>query len=311
MGMGVSAEDAAKMFSIVSPASPGQEGTAVQAGLRAIDDMKAEGTGEQFGVKRGMTQYESVKAFAENVNKRKQDLIDRGKTDQEATDEIAALLKEKGVADDVRERRGLVAGFGRQGVELGGFQRYEKIEQETPEDFEAQRRQCYERSDQGKADAVANREAVARAVEGEKEQDVKLELDRARAQVIESGDLKNPTMGNSLCGYAAGVLPGTPELEQQLTNRQALANLTGRAIELGLKPRGDERTASGRAELTTESLASQDRINDDIRELLKAIKEAIERIATKGAVVGGGAAAAGITAVLSAAPAGGSGKRGS
>ena len=31
MGHGISAEEAAKMFSIVAPASPGQEGTAVEA----------------------------------------------------------------------------------------------------------------------------------------------------------------------------------------------------------------------------------------------------------------------------------------
>ena len=137
MGHGISAEEAAKMFSIVVPVSPGQEGIAIEAGLRAIEDMKAAGTGEDFGVKRGTSQYDSVKAFAENINKRKADLVASGKTQQEAEDELSATLKDRGVAADVRERRGLVAGFGRQGVELGGFERYERIARETPEDFEA------------------------------------------------------------------------------------------------------------------------------------------------------------------------------
>ena len=38
MSMGVSAEDAAKMYAIVSPAAAGQEGTAVQAALRRPGD---------------------------------------------------------------------------------------------------------------------------------------------------------------------------------------------------------------------------------------------------------------------------------
>ena len=131
MGHGISAEEAAKMFSIVVPASPGAEGMAVEAALRAVEEMKAKGTGKEFGVKEGMTQYESVKAFAENINKRKQDLVAGGKTEQEATDIVNRKLAEAGVAADVRERRGLVAGFGRQGVELGGF---ERLREDRPRD---------------------------------------------------------------------------------------------------------------------------------------------------------------------------------
>ena len=76
-----------------------------------------------------------MKAFAENIDKRKQDLIAGGKTEQEATDIVNKKLAEAGVAADVRERRGLVAGFGRQGVELGRFECYEKIARETPRRF--------------------------------------------------------------------------------------------------------------------------------------------------------------------------------
>lgn len=49
MGHGVSGEEAARMFNIVAPASPGQEGTAVQAAFRAVGEMKNKGTG---GVRR-------------------------------------------------------------------------------------------------------------------------------------------------------------------------------------------------------------------------------------------------------------------
>ena len=168
MGHGISAEEAAKMFSIMVPVSPGQEGIAIEAGLRAIEDMKAAGTGEDFGIKRGTSQYDSVKAFAENINKRKADLVASGKTQQEAEDELSATLKDRGVAADVRERRGLVAGFGRQGVELGGFERYERIARETPEDFEAVRKKRYEESPQARQDAVDNAQAVDKAEAGER-----------------------------------------------------------------------------------------------------------------------------------------------
>ena len=147
------------MFSIVVPVSPGQEESPSRPafGNRGHESGR---TGEDFGVKRGTSQYDSVKAFAENINKRKADLVASGKTQQEAEDELSATLKDRGVAADVRERRGLVAGFGRQGVELGGFERYERIARETPEDFEAVRKKRYEESPQARQDAVDNAQAV-------------------------------------------------------------------------------------------------------------------------------------------------------
>ena len=100
------------MFSIVSPASPKEPGIAVEASMRAISEMKAKGTGTEFGVKRGMSQFEAVKAFAENINERKQKLMAGGMGEQAAQDDVEALLQEKKVANDVREARGLVRGFG-------------------------------------------------------------------------------------------------------------------------------------------------------------------------------------------------------
>ena len=160
MGHGISAEESAQLFSIASPVSPGEEGTAVEAALRAIEEMKSKGTGEEFGVKRGMGQFESVKAFAQNIDQRKKALIAGGKTEQEAQDELNALLEKKKVANDIRERRGLIGGFGRQGIELGGFERYGRIAAETPDDFESARKKRYEESDQGRQDRIAAASAV-------------------------------------------------------------------------------------------------------------------------------------------------------
>ena len=218
MGHGISSEEAAKLFSIASPAAPGQEGNAVESALKAIEEMKAEGKGEDFGVKRGMGQYESVKAFAENINKRKADLVAGGKTEQEATDEVAALLKEKGVAADIRERRGLVAGFARQGVELGGFKRYEKIQEETPEDFEAARKKRYEESIQGRDDAIANAKAVEMAKAGERNSGVARYREIAETELIRGGAFEKVQPAAELASH----LPGASDARTILINQQAI-----------------------------------------------------------------------------------------
>jgi hypothetical protein len=260
MGHGVGAEEAAKMFSIVSPASPGQEGTAVQAALRAVDEMKAKGTGEEFGVKRGMSQYESVKAFAENINKRKKDLVASGKTQQEAEDEVSALLQEQNVAADVRERRGLVSGFGRQGVELGGFERYERIAEQTPENFETVRRETYEKSEEGQHEKARIDQAVATAERGAKQQDVQLELEQAKARVTRSGELEHGGVGQ-IIGGAVGTFTGVSS-EQQMIDEEAIRNLRQRA---GVAEPGTAAADVG--------LLSQESVNTEIRDLLKIIAE--------------------------------------
>jgi hypothetical protein len=180
MSMGVSAEDAAKMYSIVSPAAAGQEGTSVQAALRAVQEMKNKGTGGEFGVKAGMSQYESVKAFAENINKRQQDLMGQGKTEQEASDIVQKQLADKQVAADSREARGLVRGFGGQGVRLGGFARYEGIEAATPDEFEQSRVQQYRDSPAGKQNQREAHDAVVTAERGQA--NVKVEELRQEAE---------------------------------------------------------------------------------------------------------------------------------
>jgi hypothetical protein len=269
MAHGVGAEEAARMFNIVAPASPGQEGVAVQAAFRAIEAMKIKGTGQEFGVKEGMTLYESVKAFSEDINKRRQSLLAEGKSEQEATDALTKLLTEKDIGTEVRERRGLISGFARQGIELGGFKTFEGIAEKTPEDFEAARKKRYEESDQGLRDAADVRQAVARAERGEKLQAITLELERARAQVIQSGEMERPTDQNAVRGFL-GNLNGV-DLEQQLANKRALSNLGQRAAEAGIETRFNPATEEGRQNISRESIESQIRVNQRIAELLEEI----------------------------------------
>jgi hypothetical protein len=269
MGHGIESEEAAKLFSIASPAAPGQEGTAVESALKAIEEMKVEGKEKEFGVNNKMTQYDSIKAFAENINQRKQAMIAAGKTTKEAEVEIAKVLKESGVAGDVRERRGLVRGFGKLGVELGGFQRFEAIEQATPQNFEQARKERYEDSFQGKQNAEDIREEVARLERGEKYQQLRLEMSRARAQVTASGEPEKPTALNAARGAFSGA--NNVELEQQLVNRQALENVVRRATEAGIETPYNPETALGRASIAAESLAGQVQVNERLQHLLEEI----------------------------------------
>jgi hypothetical protein len=295
MGHGISAEEAAKMFSIVAPASLGQEGTAVEAALRAIEEMKAKGTGQEFGVKEGMSQYDSVKSFAENIDKRKQDLVSQGKTEQEAQDSVAKLLAKKGVAADVWERRGLVAGFSRQGVELGGFERYERIARETPEDFEATRKKRYEESAQGRQDAIDNAQAVARAEMGQR--------GNARAklrQITEIELTKGAAFEKVQPGAeAASHLPGVSDAQTILINQQAIRH--GRAM---LR---ESESLTDTATTTKQGLTDQ-----LLREMLKRLESMDEETKKANAKkMGIGGELRPPTAPLISPPAGGANKRGS
>jgi hypothetical protein len=185
MGMGVSTEEADRMFAIALVAALDQEGVAGQANLRAIQGMKNKGTGEEFGVKRGMGQYESVKAFAENLKQRRKALVGQGKTEH-ARDELAAVLKQCEVIPDVREARGLFSGTMRQGVQLHGFERYKGFEAVTPADFEPQRRRNCETSNEGRASRIAVMKEVEQAEAGARNEPIKRRKDLAVAELLKN-----------------------------------------------------------------------------------------------------------------------------
>ena len=165
-----------------------------------------------------MTQYESVKAFAENIDKRRKDLMAAGKTEQEATDVVNRKLAEAGVAADVRERRGLVAGFGRQGVELGGFERYERIARETPEDFEKGRVARYEQSKQGRQDKIDVAEAVTKAEVGERNEGLARWRQIAETELTKGGAFERVQPA----AEAASHIPGASDARTILINQQAI-----------------------------------------------------------------------------------------
>jgi hypothetical protein len=270
MADNISVQDAAKMFNIVAPAAgKGEEGTAVEGALRAIQEMKNENKGREFGVERGMTDMEAVRSFAANIEARKQKMVAGGMNPEKAKDELQALLASQDIAKDVREACGLVRGFADQGVEREGFLQYDEIHRNLPADFEQRAVKEYRDSDQGKRDAETVRQSVARVVRGEKTQDVELELEKTRSEIIESGRAEKTTPENALRSGFSVV--NRVDLEQQLVNERALRNVGRRAAAAGVETPFDDRTALGRANIATESLANQLQINKDIRHLLEQI----------------------------------------
>lgn len=175
-----------------------------------------------------MSQWESVKAFGKNINERKQKLIAGGMSNQQAEDEVQKLLAEKQVTPDFREARGLVRGFGRMGVELGGFQRFDAIEANTPLDYEKRQVKDYEGSEGGQqalrdADtALADAKAGARNVRiAEIRQEAETQLkNEGRFERFDASDL-----GRKATEKIGGLLgAGTPSAREQLINERALEN---------------------------------------------------------------------------------------
>lgn len=183
LAMGLDPVEAAQAFAIAAPAAPGQEGTAVQAAMRAITKMKVDGKEGQFGVNNNMSPYESLKAFGANMAERKKAFKDGGMSENAANTALAKVLGEAGVAERIEEQRGLIAGFGRMGTELKGFETFEKVAAGTPKDFESKRAEDYAGSAEGKQTQAEANYALTRAVKGEKFQDVELEKFRSKTEL--------------------------------------------------------------------------------------------------------------------------------
>jgi hypothetical protein len=133
MARGATGQEAATLFNVVAPVGPsGEAGTSAQRAMSAIMKMKVEGKGKEFGVEDSMKPMEAIKAFSENINKRRDKLLAEGKDEETANVQIEKLLAEKDVVSEEREARGLVRGAAGQGVKLGGFAQYQRILRKFP-----------------------------------------------------------------------------------------------------------------------------------------------------------------------------------
>jgi hypothetical protein len=276
MSYGVSGQDAAKMFNIVAPVGrPGEAGISAESAMKAIQEMKNTNKGLEFGVKRGMGQMEAVRAFAANIAGRKQKMTSAGMTDQQAFDELEAMLDAKKIVPDVRQARGLVRGFAGQGMDLGGFTQYDEIHRMVAPDLEKTKRADYLQSEQGVANAETTAQEVARAERGAKYQRVRAELEKGKTQVIRSGELEEPSLSRTL---RSNIPFSSVDYQQQLINREALTNVGRRAAAAGVKrdvgeTEFDPNTASGRQSIAIQSVGDQASVNKRIEELLDKIEK--------------------------------------
>jgi hypothetical protein len=223
MSYGISAQDAAKMYAIVSPVAKGSESTSVQAALRATQEMQNKGTGAEFGVTRDMDKMTAVESFARNIEGRRQGFMAQGMSEERADNEVQALLQNKNIAADMREARGLVRGFGGQGVRLGGFDRYRKIQADVGPSYEADKAAEYRASENGQQAQRDANQAVAEAKAGGRGVRIAELRQEAETQLTNEGRFENPTLDDMTARKAVEVIGGA-SVRDQLINERAIAN---------------------------------------------------------------------------------------
>ena len=170
----------------------GQEGTSVQAAMRTIEEMKIAGKEKEFGVNNDMNPYESVKAFGQNMGGRKQDFSRAALARRRRSSKSPGSSKKPGSPVTCAKRRGLVAGFGRMGTELGGFEMFEQIARSTPADFEQQRRARYDASDEGRQAKVDAAGALSEAELGARNEAILRRRQIAEVEVRDGGRFEHP-----------------------------------------------------------------------------------------------------------------------
>jgi hypothetical protein len=278
---GIKEEEAAAMLNVSAAASKPEEAeTTTEGALRALEEMRSKGTGAEFGVINKMSKYEAFKAFGRNIQGRVEQLRKQGKTDEEIDVEIKTQLAEAGVAAEIRERRGLVRGMAEFGIGKKGFEQYEEVAARTTRGYDVREAEAFEQSTEDKANRRRSREETAELMHGAKEQDVLAALQDARTELKATGEFGRHTAANTLAGWVGwgtslGVGP-----EQQMVNERAVQNLRQRAMGLGI--RGDTQRSfqvereSGAAAAGDVSYRTQQSVNEEIKDLLKRIAEAVE-----------------------------------
>jgi hypothetical protein len=239
--------------------------------------MRVEGKGQEFGVTDQMTKYEALKAFGANIGGRENALRGAGKSDEEIEVEIARQLKQADVAAEIRERRGLVRGIARQGIELGGFANYEKVGADTSADADRNIVANFRRSDAGKAAQRRADLSDAEVERGNKRQKAVAELEETRIDLTRAGELEKSRL-TALVGEKGASLSGVSP-EDQLINERTVGRLRNRAANLGIteddvaKFNTDEHGFTGSSDVWARPQAM---VDDEIKSLLRLIAEKIE-----------------------------------
>ena len=276
---GLLPEEAAQALAIVAPASPGEESTSVVAAATMIRKMKIAGTGEEYGVKEGMGRLESMRAFAEHIEAKRQSMIAGGKTGLEAEDVIAEELDEKDLVNDVREARKLVSGFAKYGVELGGFQTFKRYAEETPDTFTEDETRAAQNTTAGRKRQRLADQARADAIKSEKYSEVAAVLERATVKETEEGEPESSQFWH----YAAKPIEWWSQVDsvQRSINARAIEDVkqTGRDLYRGARPEVAPSDMPSRAQTSSpllkasgHGIKSQVAVNEEILAVLKVIE---------------------------------------
>lgn len=277
MAVGLSPEEAAQAMAIVGPAGPGQEATSVLGAAKAIRKMKIAGTGAEYGVKAGMGKFESMKAFAEALQAKRVNLLAQGKTELEVEDELAKQLDEKDLVNDIREARGLIGGFAKQGVELGGFETFRRYAEETPDTFTEDATAAARTTTAGRERQRRADQTRADAIKGEKYSEVRAVLERSAVTETEEGSPETSQFRH----YASKPIGWWSQVdsEQRSINTRAIEDvkefgrreLTKQGIPYSDMP-AELQTSAG-AETFGHGVKSQAAVNEEILAVLKIIKD--------------------------------------
>jgi hypothetical protein len=216
-----------------------------------------------------------MKAFAENLEGRRQALLGGGKTEFEAEDELAKILDEKELVDDVREARGLIQGFAMQGVALGGFKTFGDVVNKTPDTFAADVVNNEALTAAGRRRQADSDKALARAERGSLSQERELLMTKAETELTQEGEFDKPKAAEETLRKGIGMISGVDSQQQQI-NMRALENVRKQARGMGIK------TGSYADSAYEGTLLAQTEINAEITDLLKKIADSNEQMARQG-----------------------------
>jgi hypothetical protein len=251
---GIKPEEAAELLSVIAPAMHREEQTGVENTIKALRELKLSGKLAQYSVDETASKFEQVKQLATNVHER-----------QTRGEDIDRLLEDAKIGD-MREFRG-IQGFALHGVEMGGFERYERYMKDLSDEHTREAIAAYEASPAGKTAQTRAKEALAEARVGARGAEVQELKEQAKVQLTDEKRFEQTKLEDVGRG-AIGAFTRTA-VNDQLINERAVQLATERG---GLNRPDDELTLAERSlklETRIASGATQELANQALQKLVE------------------------------------------
>lgn len=239
MAQGSTGQDASQLLALASEFMPGEEQTAVENTLKALQQAILKGKGDQLGVSKQQSPIQRIQAAAQN-------LADREAKGEDIDPIIADMFP------DLREQRG-IRGFINRGVRAKGFERVAGYAADTPETMADERVAEFRQSDRGRMAQEEAALAAERVAAGERYKELARLKTEAEKQLTAEGRFEDMTgIGDTIRGALPGGLPGVKE---QLINERAYQMARQQAGQdnafTGIKGFGEEQATIDRMILDT------------------------------------------------------------